>query len=185
MSHTSSARPLAEEEMGEPELPVKSRKNPLIIALFAIIALLVVLAFSFLVYRCGLSNRGATVIGDAEPASIVATAAKTEPAPVVKPVPAPPAQAASQAQSSTPTPTTVATESKPAAAPAVAKPAASSPVAPKPAEVRYKIKWGDTLWDLSYVFYRNPWLYTKIAKANKIKNPDRILAGRTILIPAR
>jgi nucleoid-associated protein YgaU len=49
--------------------------------------------------------------------------------------------------------------------------------------VHYKIKWGDTLWELSYAFYRNPWYFGKIALANGIKNPDRIIAGRTIWIP--
>lgn len=49
--------------------------------------------------------------------------------------------------------------------------------------VNYKIKWGDTLWELSYAFYRNPWYFGKIALANGIKNPDKIIAGRTIWIP--
>ncbi len=49
--------------------------------------------------------------------------------------------------------------------------------------VWYRIRWGDTLWDLSISFYRNPWLYGKIAKQNKIKNPDLIYAGSDIFIP--
>ncbi|HOV62489.1 MAG TPA: Hsp70 family protein [Spirochaetia bacterium] len=49
--------------------------------------------------------------------------------------------------------------------------------------VWYRIRWGDTLWDLSVSFYRNPWLYGKIAKENKIKNPDLIYAGTDIFIP--
>lgn len=51
--------------------------------------------------------------------------------------------------------------------------------------VRYRIKWGDTLWDLSDTYYRNPWLYTVIARENKIKNPDVIIAGTYIMIPPR
>ena len=51
--------------------------------------------------------------------------------------------------------------------------------------VNYKIRWGDTLWDLSYVFYRDPWLYPRIARANKIRNPNLIISGRTIWIPPR
>lgn len=48
-----------------------------------------------------------------------------------------------------------------------------------------RIKWGDTLWDLATRYYGNPWLYKKIAKANKIKNPDLIIAGRSLWIPPR
>ena len=52
-----------------------------------------------------------------------------------------------------------------------------------PKEIVYKIKWGDTLWDLSATYYKNPWLYPKIARYNNIKNPDYIIAGSTIRIP--
>jgi LysM repeat protein len=47
----------------------------------------------------------------------------------------------------------------------------------------YKIRWGDTLWDISEAFYRNPWLYPRIARFNNIRNPDLIISGRTIRIP--
>ena len=47
----------------------------------------------------------------------------------------------------------------------------------------YQIKWGDTLWDIADTFYKNPWMYEKIAKANNIKNPDFILSGTWIKIP--
>ncbi|UTC61981.1 LysM peptidoglycan-binding domain-containing protein [Treponema sp. OMZ 788] len=51
--------------------------------------------------------------------------------------------------------------------------------------VRYKIKWGDTLWDLSETYYKTPWLYKKIADYNKIKNPNLIVAGTYIDIPPK
>ena len=54
----------------------------------------------------------------------------------------------------------------------------------KPAGVTYKIKWGDTLWDLADTYYKNPWRYKKIAKYNNIKNPDYIISGTVITIPA-
>ncbi len=47
----------------------------------------------------------------------------------------------------------------------------------------YEIKWGDTLWDISATYYRNPWLYPKIAKENNITNPDLIFAGTKLFIP--
>jgi len=51
--------------------------------------------------------------------------------------------------------------------------------------VNYKIRWGDTLWDIAEAFYRNPWLYPRIAKYNNIRNPNLIISGRTIRIPPR
>jgi len=49
--------------------------------------------------------------------------------------------------------------------------------------VTYRIKNGDTLWDIAATYYRNPWLYPKLAKANSIRNPDLIFAGTRINIP--
>jgi nucleoid-associated protein YgaU len=91
-------------------------------------------------------------------------------------------------------PTTVVTQPAPAPAAAETKPVEAKPAQPaaeaKPAEtkpaakaVTYKVKRGDTLWDISAAYYRNPWLYPKIAKANSIKNPDLIFAGARIVIP--
>lgn len=54
----------------------------------------------------------------------------------------------------------------------------------KSKDVSYKIKWGDTLWDIADTYYKNPWRYKKIAKYNNIKNPDHIISGTVILIPA-
>ncbi len=59
--------------------------------------------------------------------------------------------------------------------------------APKPSTtgqtVTYLIRRGDTLWDLAATYYRNPWLYPRLARANGIKNPDLIFAGTRIRIP--
>jgi LysM repeat protein len=53
------------------------------------------------------------------------------------------------------------------------------------AGVPYKIQWGDTLWEISEAFYRNPWLYPRIARFNNIRNPNRIISGTTIRIPPK
>jgi len=50
--------------------------------------------------------------------------------------------------------------------------------------VSYKIKWGDTLWDIADTYYKNPWKYKKIASYNGIRNPDHIISGTVITIPA-
>ena len=103
----------------------------------------------------------------AAPAAAVAAAEvpktpEPAPAPVVKEEPAAPAAPAAAAV--------------PPAAPAV------EPVKKAPESVKYRIKWGDTLWDISKTYYRTPWLYKKIAKDNKIKNPDLIFAETYINI---
>jgi hypothetical protein len=49
--------------------------------------------------------------------------------------------------------------------------------------VAYKLRWGDTLWDISQAFYRTPWRYKYLARYNGIRNPDHIISGRTIRVP--
>ena len=51
--------------------------------------------------------------------------------------------------------------------------------------VNYIIRRGDTLWDISEAFYRDPWQYPRIARHNNIGNPNHIIYGRTIRIPPR
>ena len=55
----------------------------------------------------------------------------------------------------------------------------------KPKNITYKIKWGDTLWDIADTYYKNPWKYKYIARYNGIKNPDYIISGTKIIIPAQ
>lgn len=99
-----------------------------------------------------------------------------EPAPVVEePKPAPPAPVVEEPKPVPPAP--VVEEPKPVPpAPVVEKPKK------KAESVRYRIKWGDTLWDISDTYYRTPWLYKKIARDNKIRNPDYIWAGSMLTI---
>ena len=68
---------------------------------------------------------------------------------------------------------------------AMKEPAAKESAMPAPVgqAIRYKLRWGDTLWDISETYYRNPWLYTKIAAHNKLKNPDWVISGTYIEIP--
>ncbi|MCL2244899.1 MAG: LysM peptidoglycan-binding domain-containing protein [Treponema sp.] len=51
--------------------------------------------------------------------------------------------------------------------------------------VDYRIRWGDTLWDIAEAFYRDPWLFPRIARFNNIRNPDYIISGRILRIPPR
>ncbi len=112
--------------------------------------------------------------------------------------PAAPAVEAPAVPAVEPTPEPVVTEPAtppPAETPAAETPAATvveepaAPVQPEPApeakETKLKLKWGDTLWDISEAYYKTPWLYSKIAKFNKIKNPNLIIAGTYINIPPK
>jgi nucleoid-associated protein YgaU len=152
----------------------KNRKPLLLLALLALLIAAGVLCWYFL-FR----DKGEDAV--AQPV--------TPPPAVVQPAPAQPTPPAPKP--ATPAPA-------PEAKPAPVQPAAPAPaVTPKPAEpktpapaaqssgtgVWYSVVKGDNLWNLSKSFYRNPWLYQKIAKENKIRNPDLILRGARIYIP--
>jgi LysM repeat protein/Na+-transporting methylmalonyl-CoA/oxaloacetate decarboxylase gamma subunit len=110
------------------------------------------------------------------------------------PVPSPATPAIAPAQPASPPPPVIQAPpaSQTAAKPVVNRTRLPAPVATYkvPATIPkdgapYKIRWGDTLWDISEAFYRNPWLYPRIARFNKIRNPDLIISGTTIRIPPR
>lgn len=53
-----------------------------------------------------------------------------------------------------------------------------------PPDTNYKVKQGDTLWDLSGVFLKDPFKWPDIHKANPdIKNPHWIYPGQKLVIP--
>lgn len=60
---------------------------------------------------------------------------------------------------------------------------------PKPKPKKHKVVKGDTLWGLSKKYYYKKSKYTireginLLAKANKIKNPNRIYVGQVLVIP--
>ncbi|MCL2319998.1 MAG: Hsp70 family protein [Treponema sp.] len=122
------------------------------------------------------------------PAPAQSQAAQTPAAP-----PAPPPAAPAPAPAvKAPPPVIQAPAKAPAVKPQVSRKRPTPPVAsykvpsviPKEG-APYKIRWGDTLWDIACAFYRNPWLYPRIARFNNIRNPDLIISGTTIRIPPR
>ncbi len=131
---------------------------------------------------------------------------KTQTAPTAAPVPA--KSAVVSAAPAAPAKTAAAQPSEkapvvPAAAPAPAKPAApkKAAAAPKPAVKpapaspaagagfsvgkRHTVLGGDTLWDLSGKYYKDPFKWGKIYNANldTVSNPDRIYPKEELLIP--
>ena len=142
----------------------KRGPSVLLLIAFVIIGLALVAAIAYFVYRAISGPAVPPLPANAAPA--VTQPAASAPAPAATPAPA--------AEAPKPAPAPAAEAPKPAPAPAAPAPAKS---------VVYRIKRGDTLWDISSTYYRNPWLYPKIAKANSIRNPDLIFAGTRIVIP--
>jgi hypothetical protein len=80
-------------------------------------------------------------------------------------------------------PTAVVPQGEAPAAPEDAAAAAPAPAAEEPAPP-YIIKQGDTLWDISNTFFKDPFLWPFIWKANPaITNPDLIFTGNKLIIP--
>jgi LysM domain/Hsp70 protein len=140
----------------------RSGPNILLLVLFVVLGVALVAAIAYFVYR---AISGPSI----PPLPSTAAAAPAKPG-AAKPAPA-------VAQPAQPAPA-------PAPAPAAAPAPAPAPAPAAPSGVTYRIKKGDTLWDISATYYRNPWLYPKLAKANSIPNPDLIFAGTRITIPS-
>jgi outer membrane biosynthesis protein TonB len=132
-----------------------------------------------------------------EPQSAAQSApAAAQPAPAAQPTqqaaaPAAQSQPAAKAQSAPP-PVIQSPAKAPASGASASRQRPPAPVASYnvpsviPREgVSYRIRYGDTLWDIANAFYRNPWLYPRIARFNNIRNPDLIVSGTTIIVPPR
>jgi len=67
----------------------------------------------------------------------------------------------------------------------VAEPAEAKSAPSPESSTRYTIKQGDTLWDISNTFFKDPFLWPFIWKANPyITNPDLIYPGNKLAIPS-
>jgi len=144
---------------GQTENKEKHRLHPLLIALFVLLSLVVLAGLVYFVYN-SFSGKDAPVL-QAEKATQVKNT------PLMKNVTAQNVEPPSESKKTASVP--VVSEAK--------KVSNSSP------GVWYRIRWGDTLWGISYSFYSSPKLYAKIVKENKIKNPDLIFAETKIFIP--
>lgn len=169
----------------EPE-PERRGPRPVAIVGFVFLGLVVILLLTALILWLFRGDDVPALFARRGASDTVAEAAETEPPapsaaaeqepPEPEPEPEPPAEADdAQAEAAPPEPAADTQASQPEAQTA----------APTRVETGlwYRIRWGDTLWDLSASFYRTPWLYGKIARANDIENPDLIYAGSSIFIP--
>ncbi|HAW86261.1 MAG TPA: hypothetical protein DCX65_08265, partial [Spirochaetaceae bacterium] len=157
-----------------------------------LVSLAALLGLAFVVFRC---------VADRTPPIPDATALQPLP-PLVVPTlpPLTPPPVTTPAVTTPPPETTPAVTTPPVATTPVVTPAVSAettppettaprgdrpPTTPREPGVWYRLRWGDTLWDLSNSYYRNPWQYMKIFRANPdiIVHPDRIIATTWIYIP--
>jgi nucleoid-associated protein YgaU len=147
----------------------KKRRRPLLLIAFIILSLILIAAITFIVFKAvGGTPIPALFSGTREPSSAAQSQEAAEPS-QVQPAAEPPAEQ-------------VPSESETSQVAQRAAPREAQPESPGAGEW-YNIKWGDTLWDIAGTYYRNPWLYPKIARENGISNPDLIIAGTRIFIP--
>ncbi|MBB4401913.1 MULTISPECIES: 5'-nucleotidase C-terminal domain-containing protein [Rhizobium/Agrobacterium group] len=111
-------------------------------------------------------------ISEVTPAGYVAPAkpaapapAATAPAPAATPAPAPSAPAAT--------------------APAATAPATTTPAAAAAAASKYVVEKGDSLWKIAAEKYGDGALWSRIAKANTLKQPNHIEIGEELELPAQ
>jgi hypothetical protein len=170
-----------------------AKKFPwLVVLLIGAAVILVILALWFFLFRG--KDTSSPASGRPQTEQSVPASQPEQSAPPAEPVqPAPPPPPASPPPPPAPPPVIQAPASPPPAVPQTTE--RKRPPAPVssykvPATIPregapYRIRWGDTLWDISEAFYRNPWLYPRIARFNKIRNPDLIISGTTIRIPPK
>ncbi|MBN1835320.1 MAG: LysM peptidoglycan-binding domain-containing protein [Spirochaetales bacterium] len=166
----------------------RRKRRPLLLAAFVVLALLLIAAIAFVVFRSVDGGRIPQLLGSRQAAESAAQAdalleetpgaqageagvseievSGTEGSETGLPETAVPGEGAAEASSAA---VSEAEKKTPASAPA--------------GGVWYEIKRGDTLWDIAATYYRNPWLYPRLARANEIVNPDLIFAGSKLFVP--
>jgi nucleoid-associated protein YgaU len=148
---------------------VERKRSPWLRLVFVLLGLLIIAGLTFLVFQLfGLRATGPPI----EVGKRVEQVEEKLPAEAVPPKEAEKPQEAAKGQT-------------PSAAEPAATTAEKKTTQDTSEGVWYSIKWGDTLWDISAKYYRNPWNYYKIARhpRNSIKNPDYIIAGYKLFIP--
>ncbi len=111
-------------------------------------------------------------ITEVTPAGYVAPAKPAAPAPAAT---APAATATAPAATPAPAPT----------APAATAPATTTPAAAAAAASKYVVAKGDSLWKIAAEKYGDGALWTRIAKANTLKQPNHIEIGEELEVPAQ
>ncbi len=160
----------------------KKGGNPFLIALLVIIAIAVIAGISYLLFR---SIQGEDVpvpraeSGTEETVSEAQEVTPAEPVPEVQP------EVKTAAADDTASPVEN-TNEEPGSDETTTVPAVQEGTRLLDTTgVWYRIRWGDTLWGISYSFYDSPKEYNQIVKENSITNPDIIFAETEIFIPSK
>lgn len=112
------------------------------------------------------------------PAAAAPAAAPAAPAVAAAPAPAAPAVA--------PAPAAPAAPAAPVVAAAPVAPAPVAPAAPAPAgPTKHIVLKGESLWKIAETAYGDGEQWTKIAKANTLRNPNVIAVGAELLLPTK
>jgi hypothetical protein len=169
---TGETYPIGAEDRRKEHLE-RRRVKPLAVLGFVLLGLAIIAGAAYLIWRL-LDGRPIPRLfgGSAAPTELTEPAVSEQGEGVAEVIPEEAPAAGEEAPAMQP-------EAKP---PETSPPAAEQTIAGSEG-VWYRIKWGDTLWDLAATYYRNPWLYPRLAKANKIPNPDLIIAGHRLFIP--
>ncbi len=183
---TGESYPISDSDRRKEHLRRKRRK-PLLLLGFIVLSLILIAAIAFLVFRAIDGRPIPPLFGGKTETAGTAAEAAAESQDSTAGVPATgaavPAGPAAGAEAQEETAQAIAGETDGGERSAAAVPEQETTLQSAAEGLWYEIKWGDTLWDISATYYRNPWLYPKIAKANHISNPDLIFAGTKLFIP--
>lgn len=178
---TGETYPIGTEDRRREHLE-RRRVNPLAVLAFVLLGLAILAGAAYLIWRL-LDGRPIPALFGGRGAAPVETVQPGEALPEEGPAAAPVKPAAEEPAAEAPAKPAAESTSPGQAERPPAQPPASQQAAAGTEGIWHRIKWGDTLWDLAATYYRNPWLYPRLAKANKIANPDLIIAGRRLFIP--
>jgi len=168
-----------EEPEKEPEEESKSKARPILVALLVILAIGLIGALLYLFVFMAADKEAAPPLQSQQEQQTEGGQIESEEQPVQETV-----DGTSSEQDSGEDTEQVAEQAPPEGADEVV-------VSPSKDQVEftggvwYKVRWGDTLWEISSSFYDNPWLYDKIAEENEIRDPDIIYAENSIFIPKK
>jgi hypothetical protein len=172
---TGETYPLSESDRRKEHLGKKKKRSPLLLIGFVILSLILIAAIAFVVFKAvGGTPIPALFAGKQETGPVEQAPAGEEAAGEEVAVEGP---AAGQSAAEQASEVSEAVESEQTPATDVGETGQTA------GGLWYEIKWGDTLWDIAATYYRNPWLYPKIARENRITNPDLIFAGTRLFIP--
>ena len=168
----------------------RRRRRPLLLVAFVVLALILIAAIAFVVFRSVDGQRIPPLFGGRQASEAAGEAAAGEAAAGDEIPPAPGASsedqpAGAQAAGGGPADgeSSVGQEAGSASPSLTAEAEKKTPGATASGGMWHEVRRGDTLWDMAATYYRNPWLYPKIARANQIVNPDLIFAGSKLYVP--